>query len=380
MQEGDTQEPLNILHVTYDMRIGGTEQVIKNLIENLPREKFNCSIFCIEGTIGPWGKQLQDRGIEIAGHIRKPGFDTALIRSLRTHINSRRIDVVHCHQYTPYVYGFFAALFTRAKVIFTEHGRFYPDTSSWKRRLINPFLSRFTDAITAISKATRQALVDYESIQAKRIKVIYNGIADLAAKPIVYPLELEQRLRNWPHQQKPLVFGTIARLDSIKNQAMMLHAFGRVLAHHANSLLLIVGDGPERENLTSLASELSITDNVIFTGYIESPLNLLRQIDVYLLSSLSEGTSMTLLEAMGLSKPCIVTDAGGNAEVIQDGENGIVTKNDDVCDFANAMEKLIQNPGQRDAMATKARHRYLDYFTAELMCRSYEEIYAEVCW
>ena len=95
----------------------------------------------------------------------QPGFDTSLIAAIRRHIKTNNIDIIHCHQYTPWVYGVLAAFGTKTKVVFTEHGRFYPDTSSRKRKLLNPLLHKLTTATTAISSATKQALVEFENIK-----------------------------------------------------------------------------------------------------------------------------------------------------------------------------------------------------------------------
>ena len=182
------------------------------------------------------------------------------------------------------------AFLTGIKVIFTEHGRFYPDRTSWKRKLVNPILNRITDYVTAISRATKQALIDYEYIPGERIEVIYNGIEPLVADPDgVAKLRHELGLTD---DEK--VVGTIARLDPIKNHQMMFRAFKRVLDRFPESRLILVGDGEERQNLEQLADHLAIRDKIIFTGYVSRPHNHLQLMDIFLLSSLSEGTSMTI--------------------------------------------------------------------------------------
>jgi len=134
-----------ILHITYDMRIGGTEMVIKNLIEGKGNSSFEQSILCIEAPIGPFGKMLKEKMVTINVISRQDGFDITLIKKIRHYIKQHEIDILHCHQYTPWIYGVLAAAFSNVKVIFTEHGRFYPDSSSWKRKIINPLLILFTD-------------------------------------------------------------------------------------------------------------------------------------------------------------------------------------------------------------------------------------------
>ena len=363
---------MKVLHITYDMRIGGTEMVLKNIIEGNTASDIEMSIFCIEAPLGPWGEELRESGVQIAIHERKPGFDLSLIKALRQHIKASNSDVVHCHQYTPWVYGAIAAAFTKAKVIFTEHGRFYPDSSSLKRKFVNPLLLKLTEHVTAISKATKQALVDYEFIPANAIQVVYNGIQPLT----VDEAECRRFREILTLRDKTIVFGTIARLDPIKNQRMMSAAFARLLNTHPGAALIIVGDGEERASLEKQGTELGIADSVRFTGYINNPANVLGIMDVFLLSSLSEGTSMTLLEAMSLKKPCIVTDAGGNKEIIQHNKNGGVTNNNDEDDFASKMQLIADNQAKLlFEMGEIAFCIFSDKFHSLVMIKEYKRIW-----
>lgn len=360
-----------VMHLTFDMRIGGTEQVIKNLIEGCDKNAFDMSIFCLEQPIGPFGEMLLEQGISINSVQRKEGFDISLIKIIRKHITQHNIDILHCHQYTPWVYGTLAAIGTKSKVIFTEHGRFYPDRSSWKRKFVNPVLTIFTGSITAISKATKQALVDFEYIPAHKIKVIYNGIAPVKVDP-AQTAKLRKELKI---SDSTKIIGTIARLDPIKNHDMMFRAFKQVLKQYSDILLILVGDGDERQNLETLADNLDIRKHVIFTGYISRPQHYLDCMDIFLLSSLSEGTSMTLLEAMSLSKPCIVTDAGGNSEIIDHNYNGLVTPNDQASTFADAINQLLSKENELKNMQHNANSRYQQHFNIALMAKEYQSLY-----
>jgi glycosyltransferase involved in cell wall biosynthesis len=362
----------HILHVTYDMNIGGTEQVIRNLVEGLDPTRYTSSILCIDGTIGPWGQELQTKGFPHYCLTRKPGFDLQLIRAIHALIRQHRVDIIHCHQYTPYTYGWFGALFTGKPVIFTEHGRFYPDVSSRKRQLINPLLQLGTAAITAISAATRQALVEFENLSASRIDVIYNGIADSrTAAPAA--LRTELGLRN-----DDIVLGTISRLDPIKNQTMMLRSFQQARARNPKLKLLIVGDGPQRAELHALADTLGLKDSVIFTGFQPKPQAYLALMDVFLLPSLSEGTSMTLLEAMCFAKPSIATAVGGTPEILENGTTGILIANQDETALIHAMATLADSQELRQTLGNNARARYETRFTLAAMTQEYEALYARV--
>ncbi|WP_448249779.1 glycosyltransferase [Thalassotalea agariperforans] len=360
-----------IMHITYDMRIGGTEMVIKNLIDGADKSQFDMSVLCIESPLGPFAEDLIKDGIKFHELNRQPGFDKSLIKNIRKIIKQNNIDIIHCHQYTPWVYGVIAAMFTRTKVIFTEHGRFYPDSSTWKRKLINPVLNCFTDQVTAISKATKQALVEFENIPAKDIEVIYNGIA-----PLTFDAEKVEVLRkslNIPDNHT--VLGTVARFDPIKNHTMMLKAFAKVLSQQPNCTLLIVGDGEERANIENCITELGIKNNVILAGYEPKPAEHIALMDIFLLSSLSEGTSMTLLEAMSLSKPCVVTNAGGNPEIVEDNINGYVTENDNEAEFALGINRVIAAMTASTDLGSASQNIFNNLFSEAQMNKNFNLLY-----
>lgn len=366
-----TRTKHKVMHITYDMRIGGTEMVIKNIIDGCDRNKFEMVVLCIESPLGPFADELKNNGIEFFQLSRQPGFDINLIKQIRRTIKSNQVDIIHCHQYTPWVYGVIAAAFSKTKVIFTEHGRFYPDSSSWKRKLINPILNLFTDQVTAISKATKQALVEFENIPKKSIEVVYNGIAALE----IIQSDVDKLKKELAIPENHSVLGTIARFDPIKNHTMMLEAFALVLEQRPNTTLIIVGDGDERENIETSIKRQNLANNVILSGYQSKPHNYLALMDIYLLSSLSEGTSMTLLEAMSISKPCIVTDAGGNSEVVINNQNGFVTKNDDTDAFAKAISTLLTTPEQSSEFGKNSKGRFNQLFSENVMNEKFSSLY-----
>ncbi|MDT0593601.1 glycosyltransferase family 4 protein [Glaciecola petra] len=361
-----------VLHITFDMRIGGTEMVIKNIIEDNQTEAFEMSIFCIEEPIGPWGKELMERGLKIYSQHRSDGFDIGMIKAIRKQIKENNIDVLHCHQYTPWVYGVLASIGMKARVIFTEHGRFYPDVKSPKRRYINPILRFFTHKITAISDATAQALDSYEYIPKQDCEVVYNGIH---ASPLAVKTNIREKLGL---NDETLLLGTIARFDPIKNHFLMLNSLRKVLDKGLNAHLIIVGDGETRQEIESTIQRLSLQDSVTLPGYVVKPNDFLHAFDVFLLTSFSEGTSMTLLEAMRASKPCIVTDVGGNPEVIKDGVNGIVIKNDCEPELSEAIIALSSDTEKLGSMQTAAKKRFDALFTAKHMCEQYQAIYDQL--
>ncbi|MBL4711512.1 MAG: glycosyltransferase [Gammaproteobacteria bacterium] len=364
---------IKILHVTFNMGIGGTEQVIRQIIENSDVDRFTHEILCIDGEIGPLGLALQEKGIHIENIQRQPGIDIKLLKFMRQLLKKRKINVMHCHQYTPYFYGVLSASFTKTKVIFTEHGRFYPDIHNAKRRIINPLLLLATDHVTAISKSTADAVAKYEYIQCKKVKVIYNGISDLKE----HNVNKHELLKALNLSNGFRYIGTISRLEPIKNQSMMIDAFYRVKQQITDIKLIIIGDGALMADLKQHAEAMEIADDIVFTGFIDNPQKYINLFEIFLLSSFSEGASMTLLEAMSLSKPCIVTNVGGNPEVVVDNKTGFISPSNDVEKFASAIIDLLENKNIRAELGNSGRERYLKHFSVRQMADKYESLYLE---
>ena len=362
---------IKILHVTFNMGIGGTEQVIRQIIENSNSVQYQHEILCIDGCIGALGQELESKGIYIESTQRKPGTDIKLAGFIKSYIKRRKINVLHCHQYTPYFYGVLGALFTKAKVIFTEHGRFYPDRHNFKRRLINPLLLLRTAHITAISKSTADAVAKYEYIERKKIDVIYNGIEDLKEQE----QNRDELLKELGLLSDCRYIGTISRLEPIKNQAMMINAFYKVKKEISDIKLILIGDGAKLHELKQLVERLDIEKDVIFTGFLDNPQRFINFFEIFLLSSFSEGTSMTLLEAMSLSKPCIVTDVGGNPEIVVDEETGLLVPSDDVESFASGITMLLADEKKRFRYGDAARIRYCESYTVTNMVNGYQALY-----
>ena len=362
---------VKIMHVTFNMRIGGTEQVIRQIIENSAPEKFVHEILCIDGEAGSLGQELKAKGIHIECTQRKTGIDFNLILFIRRLIKVNKIDVLHCHQYTPFFYGALSAIGKAAKVIFTEHGRFYPDRRHVKRRFINPLLALATDHITAISKSTADALAEYEYLRRDRIKVVYNGIRDLQTDK----LDKSELLNMLRLEDNHRYIGTISRLEPIKNQAMMIRAFHQTKQLVPELKLIIIGDGAIKSDLIALARSLSIEQDVIFTGFIDNPQKLLSLFEIFLLSSFSEGTSMTLLEAMSLSRPCVVTNVGGNPEIVDNFKTGRLVPSDDVSSFSQAITEVLLDRQLAELYGEAGRSRFLDNYTVNRMIDSYEKVY-----
>jgi len=354
------------------MAVGGAEKLVYDMVRygSFADQK---PVICCLDELGKLGEKLREQGYKIYIKNRKSGLDWDIIFWLRKIMRKECIEVVHAHQYTPLFYTVLAArLVSGLKVIYTEHGRFYPDRKSWKRSLINPLLALGVDHLVSISKATADAMAIYDNFSRKTIKIIHNGIDYSAMNPIFD--ESSKRL-ELGLDDKCRIIGTAARLNSIKNIPMMIRGLKIILQQEPDTILIIAGQGEEEDQLKGLAKDLEISDQVKFIGLRFDLAEIYPLFDVFLLTSFSEGISVTLLEAMASGVPAVVTDVGGNREVVVEGKSGILVPIDDDAMFAQQVCSLLQNKAFASLMGSYARLRIDNNFSVRKMMNSYRELY-----
>src|SRR5215831_18575172 len=241
-QPVDDRPRARVLHVVLSLCPGGTERLVIDLAQR--SASFVDTAVCCLDEPGAWAGELARCGVPIVVLGRRPGFRPTLGLRIARVAAAHRADVIHCHQYTPFVYGAIAALGREVTLVFTEHGRLSSGPPSNKRRLANRVLGRLPSRVCAVSHDLRRHLVA-EGFQSDRVKVVYNGI-DPGAPPTPAVRETARALLGvLPNQ---FVIGTVGRLDPVKDLRTLIEAFAIVRAT-ANSHLVIVGDGPERQAL-----------------------------------------------------------------------------------------------------------------------------------
>jgi glycosyltransferase involved in cell wall biosynthesis len=172
-----------------------------------------------------------------------------------------------------------------------------------------------------------------------------------------------------------VVIGTVARLDAVKNQLMMLQATRALIDQGYKVRLLLVGDGPERANLKAKTQQLDLNNAVIFTGFQSKPADYLSLMDIFLLPSFTEGTSMTLLEAMSLGIPTVATQVGGTPEIVEDKETGFLVESDNLEAFIHAIKNLLDQPKERRKMGNTAKEQFEEKLSVEQMVSQYQRCY-----
>lgn len=357
-----------VLQVALSLNAGGTERLIIELVKRL-RGELPMAVCCLDDE-GVWGEELRSDDVDVMALKRAPGFKPALGRRIARFAARHQTNVIHCHHYSPFVYSCIARLwYPSMKVIFTEHGRLSDSPPSPKRRAANVILSRVPHQVVAVSTDLKRHLIA-EGFPAAKVSVVYNGI-DVGPMP-----DRNQRAcvrRKLAVSDETLVIGTIARLDPVKDLATLIHATAAV-AHEIPVTLIVIGDGSERARLECLTARLRSEPYVRFLGHRDDAREWLAGCDVYANSSIHEGVSLTILEAMAAGLPVVATRVGGTPEIIDDSCGRLVVPRDPAA-LAAALGELATQPALRSQLGCAARQRVERRFTLDRMVREYRDAY-----
>ena len=366
------QQPLCIMHFIYSMGIGGAEKLAYDMIASLPADRYRPIVVCV-GQEGPLAEMFHQRGCPVYFHPNTPGQTFCIVSWLRGIIEREGVDVIHAHQYNPLHYSVLATLRNpRVNLVYTEHGRIYPERLNWKRYLTNPFFALRVNHLVSIAHSTKEAMIRYDNFPGRRIKVIHNGIDFDGLNPVI---DLKEKRRSLGIGAKSRIIGTASRLEEIKNIPMMLRGFKRVLESCPDTVLVIAGQGIQGGRLKALAEELEIAGQVRFLGLRSDLPELFKLIEVFLLVSFTEGVSITLLEAMGSGVPAVVTRVGGNPEVVVDGVTGYFVEVDDETALAGHVQALLNDREEAARLGEAGREWVRERFSFGTMMESYLRLY-----
>ena len=372
---GSSTRAVGVMHVVHSLNVGGAEKLVHDLALAVDRDRFRTVVVCLDeaGSLAP---SLRDAGVPVEVLHRRPGVQPALFGRIASIIWRHDIDVVHCHQYTPYFYGLIGTrLSGRAHCLITEHGRHHPDMRKLKRVAVNQLLTRLTGASVAVSEFTRRALIANDGFPPQRVQVLYNGID--THRFDAAPNQASARAQFGLPVDVPIV-GTCARLSREKNLSMMVDAFARIRDKRPDAVLAIAGEGPARKDIEARRDALGLGDAVRMLGFVDDVPAVVTTFDVFAMSSLTEGTSVTLLEAMYAGRPVVATRVGGNPEIVDEGVTGLLVASEDTSDFAAAIERLLDDDELAGRLGAAGRERVRARFTFEGMVQAYEDIYADL--
>jgi glycosyltransferase involved in cell wall biosynthesis len=357
----------HVLHVVPGLAPGGVELALARIVSATEGETFHHSVVCLTGE--PAIADLFPRSVNIHC-LHSPPNDPRLPWRLRRLIRVLRPTAIHARNWGAWPDVAVARLLSWPPVplIFSFHGFAAGRSIPLRRRLAFRVLSRLTPYLLTVCDAAKRMLIEELGWPKRRVRVIPNGVDTGRFSPRSDEIGRSKRI----------VIGAVGNLTPVKDHALLLRAFAEAVRGGMDGQLRIAGDGLERAALESLARELGIADRLSLPGFVADVPDFLRQLDMFVLPSASEAHPNALIEAMSCGLPCVATDVGGVAEVLDDGRFGRLVTPSDSAGLATSLRELGASPESRLALGRSARARVIDRYSMEGMTAAYTSLYQEV--
>lgn len=373
---------IRVAHVVYSFDTGGLEHGIVKLLNALPQDRYQHTLISLTD-VGPLAQKIQAPGTRFLGLGKRPGNDPGLVYRLGTTLRELKPHVLRTYAWPTWLEGMIAARLAGVRAhIHSEHGLYFYQSPAQnaRRKRAQPIFTAFTDAVVAVSADIGGAL-RASGVPTRKIHVIRNGVDTDAFKPGT-PAERGEMRAALGLGPNTLAIGSVGRLVPEKDYPALARAVAEVARDRPRGgsggvystqqvALVIAGEGPEREKIESAAREAGLGERLKLLGKRDDVAKLYRALDIFVLSSISEGLSNTLLEASSSGLPIVATRVGGNSEVVAEGETGLIVPAGDVPSLAGALRKLLGDAGLAAKLGSSGRLRILRQFSIKSMAEGH---------
>ncbi len=372
-----TSKPPLIAHVIYRLDVGGLENGVVNLINHMDISRYRHVIICAtEAT--DFVHRIERRDVKVYSLNKSDGNDFKAQVKLWTLLRKLKPEIVHTRNMGTIEYVIPALLAGVKRRVHGEHGRNMLDIDGRNRKykILRRFYALFINQFIAMSKDLEKWLSDEVGISQKKITQLYNGV-DLDK----FSASATNKRSEFGLDERDFLIGTVGRLQGEKDQSTLIRAFSLLVQDSSiktSVKLLIVGDGPDRHMLESLALELGLQDHILFLGERNDVPQLLGMLDLFVLPSLGEGISNTILEAMACSRPVVATHVGGNPELVRDGMTGYLVPPANEMTMAAAIKRYLESPSLVMAHGKEGRRVVEECFSIQAMVARYLDAYDAV--
>jgi glycosyltransferase involved in cell wall biosynthesis len=391
MSEPRTGRPIRILRVIARLNVGGPALHVTYLARGLAERGYETTL--VAGDVARGEESMAfvaDRaGVQV---VRLPGLSRELspVRDalaawrLAKIIRRVRPDVVHTHTAKAGAVGRAAALLSglrrRPVVVHTFHGHvlrgYFGHAGTLLFRAIETVLARATDRLVAVSPEVRDELVALGVAPERKFSVLRLGI-ELEPR-VAFDGDTTELRRRHGIPSDAFVVGWFGRMTAVKRTDDLLTTLAALREDGVEALLLLVGDGADRVNLEQRAHELGLARQCLFLGYQEDVAPWYAVCDAVVLTSASEGTPVTIIEALAAGRAVVATAVGGVRDVVDDGETGYLVPPGDTEALAERLGRLARDPAQREAMGREGRERVLRRYAVERLVGDVDDLYQEL--
>lgn len=351
---------VRVCHVSLTLKTGGLERLLADIARH--HDANRCQVeFLALNEVGRFANVIREAGCRV--HSLPTSGRIGQLRQMVRLFRAGKFDVVHTHNTYPHIYASIAARIARIPVVVnTRHGQ--RSGHGWKSKVQFRWASHLVDKIVAVSDDAAQLCIEADGVRSHKVARIWNGI------------DIEDFKYTGP--VKTPVAISVARLSAEKDFPTLLRAMAIAVKQVPDLVLNLVGDGPERNRLEGLSAELKLTDHVRFLGDRADVPALLSSAGFFVTASLTEGISLTLLEAMAVGLPVIATHVGGNSEIVDDPLTGRLVPPNDENKLAAAMVEMCRQSRHWPELGRAGRDRVQAHFEVRRMVADYEHLYRKL--
>ncbi|PTN11412.1 TIGR03088 family PEP-CTERM/XrtA system glycosyltransferase [Nitrosomonas aestuarii] len=375
------KNPPLIAHIIHRLDVGGLENGLVNLINKIPRERYRHVIICLENYTD-YRYRIIREDVEIIALNKRAGYDIKLYYKLFKVLRELKPDIVHTRNLAA-LEAQLIAVAARIKVrIHSEHGRDISDLKgeNYKYNLLRKIIYPFVDHFITVSRDLEAWLVNLLGVSSNRISQIYNGVDNHRFSPGV-PKNCELSPKDF-FTENTFVIGSVGRLEAVKDYPNLVRSFLLILEKMPDARkylrLIIVGNGSARDECVSLVQKAYAEDIVWFPGERSDIPEFMRMMNVFVLPSLGEGISNTILEAMSSGLPVVATRVGGNVELVEEARTGMLIAPNNTTDLMEAILTYYNNPQLLEAHGKSARQKINAEFSMVTMINNYLGVYDRV--
>ncbi|AMV27732.1 Putative glycosyltransferase EpsF [Gemmata sp. SH-PL17] len=368
--------PLHITHAVLSLDVGGLERIVISLIRSARQRGHRVSVVCVERP-GTLAVEAEKEGATVLSLGKPTGRHPEFVQRAARALTELKPDVVHTHQIGAAWYlGQAARGLGIAPVLHTEHGNeFARYTGWWKNLKIRLFLlqaARLVERFCCVSEEIAGAVTKWRTVPRAKVEVVPNGIPTGPTPNELSPASV-RAAQGIP--EGALVIGTVGRMAEVKRQDLLLRAVAELRQTVPNVHALLVGDGDQRAKLQKLAGELVIADRVHFAGYQASPEHYLRAMDVFALTSRSEGFPVSLLEAWLAGLPTVCSAVGGIPTIVTHDVNGLLFPSGDEGALVKSLLRVLNDSDTRIRLGRAGNQVVHERYSLDRMATEYETRY-----
>lgn len=366
-------QKIRLLHCIETISSGGVERIRLTFAKGLDFDRFELKIICTKA-VGPIKDQLEGLGVEIfeVGPFKSP-FEWGKYKKVLEVIRKYQPHIIHGAVFEGMSMATFGGLFGKVPIVILEETSF-PSTRSKKALFLQRVYSIFADKVIGIAPSVVQFLKEKVKISPSKVLLINNGVdvPESCSDEEIFHIRKSLRI-----EKDDLIIGSVGRVhDSVKRFSDILLAIK--LLDNPKIKFLLVGQGPDINELNKLSNQLGIQDQFIPVGFQEKPDSYYQIMDVFCLPSAHEGFGLVAAEAMLHRLPVIATKVGGLQDIVVDNETGFLIPPNSPQEIAEKIQYLIDFPETSKSMGENGYERAMEHYTADRYCRKVEDLYLEL--